>query len=97
VSIADARDAGTAARQHIKAGSNPADVRRDKRTAERVAKVTTFAVVAAQYMAKDDTLAPRTVAKHQWVLSLLKALHARPIASIDAPQVLRLLERRYQN
>jgi integrase len=92
ISIERARTLAAEARAHIIAGRNPADVRRNERTETYLAQARTFAVVAAEFMAKDDSLAARTKDKHAWLLGLLKPLHARPIASINAPEVLRVLE-----
>jgi integrase len=92
VSIADARAKAAEAREHRRAGKNPVEEQRAAREKAHMESVRTFEQVALLFLAKDDSLAPRTVRKHQWILSLLKPIHARPIASIDAPQVLRVLE-----
>ena len=92
VSIEAARDAARKARECIKQNRDPAQERREERTALHVATVTTFKVAAESFLAKDDSLAQRTRDKHAWLLSLLTPLHKRPLATIKAPDVLRVLE-----
>ena len=92
VSIEAARVAAGKARECIKQNRDPAQERREERTALHVATVTTFKVAAESFLAKDDSLAQRTRDKHAWLLSLLVPLHKRPLATIKAPDVLRVLE-----
>ena len=92
VKLDDARALAADVRKHLKAGTNPAKARRDAREKAHLESVRTFGDVALLFLAKDDSLAPRTARKHQWIFSLLKPLHARPIALINAPQLLAVLE-----
>jgi hypothetical protein len=91
VSLAQAREMAAVARGHIRAGKNPAEIRRAERSAQHVAKVTTFGKVGAEFLSLDDTRAARTVDKHQWLYTLLAPLHGKPIATITAPDVLKVL------
>jgi integrase len=92
VSIDAARAEAATVRKLIRDNLDPAQYRREQRTALHVATVTTFKVAAESFLAKDDSLAQLTRDKHAWLLSLLVPLHKRPLASIKAPDVLKVLE-----
>jgi integrase len=92
VSIEAARNEAVKARKCILEKRDPAEERRAERHALHIATVTTFKVAAESFLAKDDTLADRTKDKHEWLLSLLKPLHRRPLAAIKASEVLKVLE-----
>ncbi|MBX3635801.1 MAG: tyrosine-type recombinase/integrase [Rubrivivax sp.] len=91
VSLKDARAARDAARLTLKAGTDPAQVRKDERLAQRVALATHFEGVAREWHASWRT--GRSERHADYVLRRLEAdvfptLGRLPIADITAPQLL---------
>jgi integrase len=92
--LADARDARDAARKHLRDGRDPMEERKVTRTVARVARATTFGLVADELLAKleREGKAEVTVAKRRWLLHNLAApLCTRPVAAITPAEVLALL------
>ncbi len=74
------------ARRLIRDGVDPAEERR-ARIQGHGSK--TFRQVADEWLAgQRETLAPATMAKTQWLLALVPALHDVPVAEVNAPRVL---------
>lgn len=91
ISLTDARKARDAARQLIVAGGDPAaKKRRDKVLAGQQA-VQSFDLIAKEYIAKmerEARVTPETIAKTQWLLSLLSpTVGTEPISQVE-PQLL---------
>jgi len=96
VSLAEAREARDEARRHIRAGKDPSAVRKTGKASAVAAAANTFEVVGREWLGKQKgTLAPATYAKAQWLLEELAFpwLGSRPIADIEAPEVLAVLRR----
>jgi integrase len=91
VPIEAARTAALAAKKLVAKGLNPADLRREKRAAEYIESINTFAKVGREFLALDDTRAKRTSDKHQWQFEQLAPLHKKLVTDITAPDVLKVL------
>ncbi len=92
--LADAREARDAARKHLRDGRDPMEERKVSRTVARVARATTFGLVADELLAKltREGKAEVTIAKRRWLLHDLGApLCTRPVAAITPAEVLALL------
>jgi len=92
--LADAREAREAARKHLRDGRDPMEERKVSRTVARVARATTFGLVADELLAKltREGKAEVTIAKRRWLLHDLGApLCTRPVAAITPAEVLALL------
>ncbi len=95
-SIAAARGLAEAIREQAKLGKNPAAAKREQRQTEQAKAALTFGQVGLEWLAHDDTLAPRTKAKHAWLFNKLRKLHSVPIAEVkrsDLRTVLQSIER----
>ncbi len=96
VSLAAARRARDVARDTLKAGSDPVQVRRDEKLARAVAIDRNFEKVARAWF--EHWRGPRTPRHADYVLRRLEAdvfpvLGAKPIADITAPQLLAMAKR----
>ncbi|MGP8165634.1 MAG: tyrosine-type recombinase/integrase [Steroidobacteraceae bacterium] len=95
-SIAAARELAEAIREQAKIGKNPAAAKRAQRQTEQAKAEVTFGQVGLEWLAHDDTLAPRTKTKHAWLFNKLRKLHPVPIAEVkrsDLRTVLQSIER----
>src|SRR5207302_5264276 len=100
VSLALARERHGEARKLLAAGTDPMAQRKADRTAERVASENSFASVAAQWLEHwQHGKSPQHVdsTRRRLAANILPTLGARPIAEIEAPEVVamvRLIEAR---
>lgn len=96
VTLAEARKRRDEARAVIRDGGDPAAKKRAQKVAAKVGAENSFSAVAAEWLAKQKAkMAPATYEKARWTLEDLVGpwLGARPIADIDAPEVLQVLRR----
>lgn len=89
VSLREARDRCEESRTLLRKGINPNQQKREARQAGE-----TFKTVALEYLGtRRDGAAPRTIAKHEWLLGLLSPIHAKPIRRLTGPDILAALKR----
>jgi integrase len=95
VSLKDAREGRDAARRLIAEGKDPSTEKKREAIAAAVSAGNTFKVVAEEHIAKRqrEGAADATVAKARWHLDRLAKLHVRPIAEIEAFEVLEILRK----
>lgn len=96
VSLADARAKRDAARAVIREGRDPSAERKAAKAQAVLSTATTFAAIAGEWLeTQRATLAASTFAKAEWTLSqqVCPWIGARPIAEIDAPELLSVLRR----
>lgn len=94
--LADARARRDEARKLLAAGVDPGEQRKAVKLAGAERAANSFAVIAEEWLAKQaGRMAPATLAKARWTLDdlVLPWIGDRPIAEIDPPEVLRLLQR----
>jgi integrase len=99
ISLRTARERRDAARAQVAQGKNPAQEKRRDDARARLSVSNTFAAVAKDFIAKRERegLAPITIKTHHRYLSLLADIAERPIAEIEAFELLdalRKIERR---
>ena len=96
VSLAEARRARDTAKAQLRAGQDPVEVVKTEKAAAAAAGVT-FKDVAEEWFKikmKDEGKAKNTLDRTKWLLDLLYAgIGRRPIASIEAPDILELLRK----
>lgn len=51
-----------------------------------------FLAVAREWLESQDDVAPKTAIKREYLLAQLRSLHARPIAEITTPEIVRVLK-----
>lgn len=91
VTLKEARERCAEARKLVEAGGDPAEKKRRDADQARLAATNTFEEVAKAYIKKNerDGLAPATIRKRRWHLSLLlRTLGPRPISEIEPFEVL---------
>lgn len=96
VSLAEARQRRDKAREALRDGLDPGELKRARKVAARVAAVNSFGAVAEEWLGKRKRkMAPATFSKAKWTLEELLGpwLGTRPIAEIQAPEVLDVLRR----
>lgn len=96
VSLAEARTRRDDARAVIRNGQDPGAVKRATKQARKVAAANSFEAVGREWLAKQKPkLAASTHAKSEWMLvdNVFPWLGSRPIAEIDAPELLAVLRR----
>lgn len=94
VSLQQARDRRDEAKAMLRAGKDPGREKKVARLAATMAARCTFEAVAEEYIAKReaDGLAEVTLAKHRWLLAMLRpAIGKVPISEISAPELLAAL------
>jgi integrase len=94
ISVEKAREKARKARQQVKDGQDPSDIRRQDKAADRLKGETVFANVAAKLVAKKRKAgrAEVTMAKMEWILRKVDAdLGHWPIASITTQDIVRCL------
>jgi integrase len=94
VTLKDARAARDLAKRQLKAGRDPNHQRKMARLEVEAAATNTFAALATELLAKKERegKAEATMRKLRWLVGLATPyLGSRPIASISAPEVLRVL------
>jgi len=90
VSLRVARERRDEARTKLADGIDPGT----ERAAERAARSITFEAVASEWIERQRaSLSPFTYTKAQWMLAQVPSLHARPVAELNAPEVLRALRK----
>lgn len=95
-SLADARAKRDAARKQLQAGINPSAHRRAEKAAGVERATNSFAVIAEEWLARQSgKMAAATFEKARWTFDTLVNpwIGSRPIADIDAPEMLKLLRR----
>ncbi|MFZ5656072.1 MAG: tyrosine-type recombinase/integrase [Pseudomonadota bacterium] len=96
VSLAEARRRRDEARAAIRDGADPAAVKRERKVAAVIAAANSFEAVATEFLeSQRRKLAPSTFAKSEWLLrdNVFPWLGSRPIAEIEAPELLAVLRR----
>ncbi|TAL88467.1 MAG: DUF4102 domain-containing protein [Rhodanobacter sp.] len=94
--LKDARDKRDAARKLLADGTDPGEVRKASKAAGEERSANSFAVIAAEWLAlQKPRMAAATLEKAQWTFDDLVNpwIGKRPIAEIDAPELLKLLRR----
>lgn len=94
--LADARAKRDEARKLLATGVDPGEQRKAVKLAGAERAANSFAVIAEEWLAKQSgRMAPATLAKARWTLDdlVFPWIGHRPIAEIDPPEVLRLLQR----
>lgn len=95
VTLANARAARDDARRVLALGSDPSQVKRQRRAAKAEAAANTFNILADEYVTKKgrDGRDPKTLEKIKWILRYARPLIGElPITEIGAPDVLRTLQ-----
>jgi integrase len=96
VGLRDARDRRDAARKMIAEGKSPSAEKKRAAVAAAISAANTFQSVAVEVIekARHEGKASGTLAKAEWFLALLEpALGARPIAEIEAYELLAVLKK----
>lgn len=96
VSLAEARTKRDAARAVLRNGQDPGAIKRAHKVASKVAAANSFEAVGREWLAKQKPkLAASTYAKSEWMLvdNVFPWLGSRPVAEIDAPELLAVLRR----
>jgi integrase len=96
VSLSEARSRRDAARAAIRDGQDPAAMKRARKVAAKVSAANSFEAVGREWLAtQKKKLAASTFAKSEWMLcdNVFPWLGSRPIAEIDAPELLAVLRR----
>ena len=96
VSLRKARDKRDEARALLADGIDPGHERKAVKAAGEDRAANSFAVIAEEWLAKQAArMAPATLAKTRWTFDdlLFPWIGSRPIAEIDAPELLKLLRR----
>ena len=94
--LKDARERRDAARKLLAAGVDPGDARKAEKAAGGERAANSFAIIAEEWLARQaPRMAPATLEKARWTLDDLVNpwIGGRPIAEIDAPEMLKLLRR----
>ncbi len=94
VSLAEARKRRDEARKMLAEGRNPSAEKKRAALAASIGAGNTFKAVAEAFIAKRERegSAAATVAKARWHLDKLNKLHTRPIAEIEAFELLGVLQ-----
>jgi integrase len=92
--LADARAKRDIARRQVQAGVDPGVHRKAVRAAGAARAANSFAVIAEEWLAK-QRMSAATLKKARWTLDklVLPFIGNRPVAEIDPPEMLKLLER----
>lgn len=95
VGLKEARERRDTARKVIAEGKDPGTERKREKIAATISAGNTFKVVAEEFIAKRqrEGMAEATMSKCRWQLDRLDKLHTRPIAEIEAFELLAVLKR----
>lgn len=95
VGLKEARERRDAARKVIAEGKDPSTEKKRDKIAAAISAGSTFKVVAEEFIAKRqrEGMADATVAKCRWHLDRLDKLQGRPIAEIEAFELLAVLRK----
>ena len=94
--LADAREKRDAARKMVAVRTDPGAQRKAEKAAGEERAANSFAVIAEEWLAKQASkMSPATYEKARWTFDTLVNpwVGSRPIADIDAPEILKLLQR----
>jgi integrase len=94
--LKDARDKRDAARKLLAEGTDPGEARKASKAAGEERAANSFAMIAAEWLAlQKPRMAAATLEKARWTFDDLVNpwIGKRPIAEIDAPELLKLLRR----
>ena len=94
VGVSKARDKAKQAREHVAAGHDPSEAKRQTKIASRLQHETVFANVAAKLVAKKRKAgkAEATIGKMEWILRKVEgALGSRPITAITVQEIVKCL------
>jgi len=94
ISLKDARTRRDGAKRLLDDGLDPSQQKRLAKLAATAQNANTFATIADELLAQKrrEGKAPATLTKLEWLFGLARpALGARPIAEIEAPEVLQVL------
>src|SRR5262249_22675846 len=92
-SLAEAREKHAAARKQLQAGIDPGAHRKAEKVSGVERAANSFAVIAEEWLAKQTgKMSPATYEKARWTFDTLVNpwIGSRPIADIDAPEMLKL-------
>jgi len=93
VSLAEARRRRDEARELLRDGRDPSSERKQDRLQATLASANTFGAIAEEWLEKQmPTMATITYDKAKWQLSMVNAMHNRPIAEITAREIYALLK-----
>ena len=96
MSLAEARSARDVAKAQLRGGQDPVEVVKVEK-AVAAAAVTTFQDIATDWFKvkiKDEGKAANTLRRTEWLLNVLNAgIGGKPIATIEAPDLLEVLRR----
>lgn len=94
-SLASAREKRDLARSQLQSGINPGAHRKATKAAGEENATNSFSVIAEEWLAKQQNMSPATLEKARWTLDSLVNpwVGNRPISEIDAPEMLKLLQR----
>lgn len=95
VGLKEARERRDAARRVLAEGRDPSAEKKRDKIAAAISAGNTFKVVAEEFIAKRqrEKMANATVTKCRWHLARLDKLHGRPIAEIEAFELLAVLRK----
>lgn len=96
VSLSEARRRRDAARAEVRDGLDPAGLKRARKVAARASVANSFEAIAREWLATQKRkLAASTFTKSEWMLidNVVPWLGSRPIAEIEAPELLSVLRR----
>ena len=92
VSLSEARQRRNDARGTLRAGDDPAALKRARKAADKLGAADSFSAIADEWLSKQSAgLAAVTLVKARWMVTLVPTLHASPIARITASEVLAAL------
>jgi integrase len=94
-SLAGAREKRDLARGQLQSGIDPGTHRKATKAAGEERAANSFSVIAEEWLAKQQNMAPATLEKARWTFGSLVNpwIGHRPISEIDAPEMLKLLQR----
>jgi len=96
VSLREAREQRDIEKKLLSGGSDPSEIRRQKKLQALEASAQTFGLIASEYLTKqeDEGRTANTIKKNRWLLENLAApLQHRPVAIITPMEVLAVIRR----
>lgn len=93
--LAGAREKRDLARGQLQSGIDPGTHRKATKAAGEERAANSFSVIAEEWLAKQQNMSPATLEKARWTFDSLVNpwIGSRPISEIDAPEMLKLLQR----
>ena len=92
VSVSKAREKAKLAREHVAAGHDPSEYKRQTKIASRAAQDAVFSKIAARLVAKKRKAgkSEATIGKMEWILRKVEgAIGSRPITAITVQEIVR--------